>query len=41
MKFHHYKKGGRKCFNHAKGGGGGAQNVLGYFLHGSLKFWPY
>ena len=28
MKFCPYKKGGRKCFSHAKGGGGGAPNVL-------------
>ena len=39
MKFNPYEKGrgGGKSFCHAEGGGG-AQQVLGYFLRGSLKF---
>ena len=37
MKFYPYKKGGGggKSFSHAEGG---AQQVLGWFLRGSLKF---
>ena len=34
-KFYPYEKGGGKSFSHAEGG---AQQVLGYFLRGSLKF---
>ena len=29
---------GGKRFSHVEVGGGGAQKVLGHFLHGSLKF---
>ena len=36
VKFYPYeKRGGEKSFSHAEGG---AQKVLGYFLHSSLKF---
>ena len=35
VKFYPYKKGGGKSFSHAEGR---AQKVLGYLLHGSLKF---
>ena len=39
LSFTSTKRGGRKSFSHAEGGG--AQKVLGSFLRGSLKFWPY
>ena len=36
--FNPMKRGCGKSFSHAEGG---AQKVLGKFLRGSLKFWPY
>ena len=40
MKFYPYKKGGRKRFSHAEGGGG-TNSFWGIFLCSSLKFYPY